>query len=43
MTIMGSASTPFIFSRCTDIRKHVVGPGNAFALPTNVRHDLADP
>jgi hypothetical protein len=37
-----SASTSFIFSRCTDIRKHVVGRGNVFALPTKLRHDLLD-
>ena len=42
MTIMGSASTSFIFSRCTDMRKHVLRPVNEFALPTNVRHDLAN-
>jgi hypothetical protein len=30
MAVMGSDSTSFIFSRCSDIRKHVVGPGNVF-------------
>jgi hypothetical protein len=33
----GSASTSFIVSRCTHIRKDVVGLGTMSVLPTNER------